>query len=217
MDRQVYENVKILWDYMHMNMPLQKADCIIGFGCYNEEIALRAAQLYHQGYSDLVVFTGGLGRNTKEMWDRPEAERFADVAIGAGVPAERILIENQSTNTAENIRFTRKLLEGRRIQSVIGIHKPFMERRLYAAMGVYWPQMPCIITSPQESIEEYIQLSTIQGMDEKRVIEVLVGDFQRIDVYARKGYQLPQQIPQHAWQAFDALVALGYTRELVRE
>jgi len=44
---------------------------------------------------------------------------------------------------------------------------------------------------------------------------VLVGDFQRIEVYARLGYQLPQQIPGQVRHAFDALVAMGYTRELV--
>ena len=215
MEPIVYDNVKVLWDYMHMDMPLTKADVIVGFGCYNEEIALRAAELYREGWADLVLFTGGLGRNTREMWTRSEAERFADVAMAAGVPADRILIENRSTNTAENILFTKKMLEGRNIRKMIGIHKPFMERRLYAAMGVYWPEMDCIITSPQESIEEYTALSVKAGMSEKRVIEVLVGDFQRIEVYADRGYQTRQEIPPEAWEAFRSLVSMGYTRELI--
>ena len=216
MEQIVYENVKVLWDYMHMHMDLKKADYIVGFGCYNEDIALRAAELYHQGWAPKVLFTGGLGRNTKEMWTRSEAERFADVARKAGVPDEDIRIENKSTNTAENILFTRAMLEGEGVKRIIGVHKPFMERRVYAAMGVYWPEMPCILTSPQVSIEEYVKLSVAQGLSEKRVIEILVGDFQRIDVYAEKGYQLPQQIPQQAWDAFHTLVNLGYTGELVK-
>ena len=91
-----------------------------------------------------------------------------------------------------------------------------MERRLHAALGVYWPEMDCCVTSPQVSIEEYIRLSTAQGLDEKRVIEVLVGDFQRIEVYARLGYQLPQEIPGEVNAAFEKMVELGYTRELVK-
>lgn len=218
MNETVYPHVKVLWDYMKLDMPLRKADCIVGFGCYNEEIALRAAELYHAGWAPKVLFTGGLGRNTKEMWTQSEAERFAAIAIAAGVPEADIILENRSTNTAENIRFTKAKLEelGMEVHHLIGIHKPFMERRLHAALGVYWPEMDFTLTSPQVSIEQYIRLSTAQGLDEKRVIEVLVGDFQRIDVYARLGYQLPQHIPQSVWQAFDALVALGYTRELVR-
>lgn len=217
MDQLTRRHVQTLWDYMHMDMTLEPSDLIVGFGCYNEDIALRAAQLYHDGYANRILFTGGLGRNTKQMWTEPEADRFARVAINAGVPPQDILIENQSTNTAENILFTRKMVQDLPIRRIIGIHKPFMERRLFAAMGVYWPEMDCIITSPQVSIEEYVHLSEAQGLDEKRVIEVLVGDFQRIDAYAKRGYQLPQHIPEQVWQAFDALVSMGYTHDLVAE
>lgn len=216
MDKITHSHVKVLWDYMHMNMPLEKADYIVGFGCYNEEIALRAAELYRDGWAPKVVFTGGLGRNTKNMWTQPEAERFSAIAQAQGVPAEDIFLETQSTNTGENILFTKKLLEGQPVRRIIGIHKPFMERRLYAAMKVYWPEMDCIITSPQEDMETYIRLSQAQGIGEKQVIEILVGDFQRMDVYAQKGYQIPQTIPDCAWNAFHALVELGYTAQLVR-
>ena len=71
------------------------------------------------------------------------------------------------------------------------------------------------MTSPQVTIREYIDLSEKQGIDEKRVIEILAGDFQRLQVYAEKGYQLPQQIPPDAWEAFEKLKALGYTGELI--
>lgn len=219
MDSAIYEYVKILWDYMRLDMPLNKADCMVGFGCYNEDIALRCAELYHAGYAPKVLFTGGLGRNTKEMWTVSEAERFAGIAVSAGVPEKDILIENRSTNSAENILFTRELLEKEQIpvHRILGVHKPFMERRVKAAMGVYWPEVAFTVTSPQVSIEEYIALSVEQGMEEKRVIEVLVGDFQRMEVYAKKGYQLPQEIPPHVTDAFKKMVALGYTRELVTE
>ena len=90
-----------------------------------------------------------------------------------------------------------------------------MERRLCSAMGVYWPEINAVYTSPLLELEEYITRTMAQGMSEKAVIEVLVGDFQRMDVYAKKGYQLPQEIPAACWQAFHALVELGYTGELV--
>ena len=216
MDQTVYENVSVLWDYMHMHMDLQKSDYIVGFGCYNEDIALRCADLWKEGWAPKILFTGGLGRNTAQMWTRSEAERFADVAIKAGVPESVIRIENKSTNTAENILFTRAMLEPEGVRQIIGVHKPFMERRVHAAMGVYWPEMKCILTSPQVTISQYVDLSAEQGIDEKRVIEILVGDFQRIDLYAKKGYQLPQIIPGEVWQAYEKLVDLGYTGELVK-
>lgn len=219
MEYIVYENLIKIWDYMHMNMEPEKADCIVGFGNYNDDIALRAAELYHQGYAPKVLFTGGLGRNTIDLWKETEADRFARVAMGAGVPKEDIIIENQATNTKDNILFTKAMFEklDMKVDSFIGVHKPFMERRIYAAMKVYWPDMKMIITSPQLTLEEYLANSTKTGLTEEKVIDVIVGDFQRIKVYAEKGYQIPQEIPGEVWDAYEKMVELGFTSELVRE
>ncbi len=218
MNQQVYTPLKTLWDYMKLDRKPEKADCIVGFGNYNEDIPLRAAELYHQGYGPKVLFTGGLGRNTRELWQESEASRFGKIALAAGVPAEDLILEDQATNTAENILLTRKRLEelGLPCKRILGVHKPFMERRIYAAWQVYWPEAELIITSPQVTLEAYIQNSVAAGLTEKGVIDVIVGDFQRIQVYARLGYQTPQEIPAEAWKAFETLTAMGYTGELVR-
>jgi uncharacterized SAM-binding protein YcdF (DUF218 family) len=211
--------LQVLWNYMRLNMCPQKADCIVGFGNYNEDIPLRAAELYHQGYAPKVLFTGGLGRNTRDLWQESEASRFGKIALKAGVPQEDLILEPEATNTAENILFTRKKLEelGLPCGKILGVHKPFMERRIYAAWQVYWPEAELVITSPQVGLEEYIRNSVAQGMTEQGVIDVIVGDFQRISVYARLGYQIPQEIPPQAEEAFRTLVALGCTGELVKE
>lgn len=217
MERLAYDNLKIIWEYMHMNMELCNVDCIIGFGNYNDDIALRAAELYKKGYSSKILFSGGLGRNTNDLWTRSEAERFADIAVGEGVPREDIIIENQSTNTAENIIFTQEKLASlnMNVTKILGVHQPFMERRIFAALKVYWPDIDAIITSPQLTINEYITNSVKQGLDEKTVIDVIVGDFQRIDVYAKRGYQIPQYIPGEVNEAFKVMVELGYTSQLI--
>lgn len=104
------EAIHILWDYMCLYQIPQKADCIIGFGCYNEDVARRAAQLYLAGYAPRVLFSGGLGRNTSAMWSRSEAEHFRDVALAEGVPESAILMENKSTNSGENLLFSKQVL-----------------------------------------------------------------------------------------------------------
>ena len=217
MESTVREPLQILWDYMKLNQPVEQADCIIGFGCINDHIALRCAELYHEGFAPKILFTGGLGRNTLGRWAEPEAERFARIAMEQGVPKEAILLENKSTNSAENILFTRAILEQEELAAgkLLCVHKPFMERRLYAAMKNYWPEANAAYTSPQLSLEEYIQVTTKQGMTEHGVIEVLVGDFQRMHIYAERGYQIPQIIPETAWDAFNKLVKLGFAGELV--
>ena len=213
----VYQELKVLWDYMRLDMEIQPADCIIGFGCINDTIPVRCAQLYRDGYAPKVLFTGGLGRQTPGRLSQSEAERFAAVAVKHGVPECAILLENRSTNSAENIRFTRDMLEeaGLAQGRLICVHKPFMTRRLYAAMGVYWPEADAMFTSPQITLEEYIRNSVDQGLTEQKAIDMIVGDFQRIEVYAQKGYQIPQEIPSRSWEAFHSLIKQGYTSELV--
>ena len=215
---QALEPLQVIWDFLCLKEAPRKADVIVGFGNFNEDIPRRAAELYLQGYAPKVLFTGGLGRNTVGLLPESEADRFARVAISCGVPDEAILREDKSTNTAENILFTRKLLEGLKIPHghILGVHQPFMERRVSAAMGVYWPDQSFSVTSPQVTIPEYLEAAKHQGITENASISVIVGDFQRMKLYADKGWQLPQEIPQAAWDAFDRLVELGYDKQLAK-
>ncbi len=208
----------ILWDYLCLHQAPEKADLILGFGCYDSQVARRAAQLYQAGYAPRILFTGGLGRNTNGLFSRSEAEVFAQVAMDCGVPREAILLETRSTNTKENIQFTRQLLQERNIphSRILGVHKPYMERRIQAAMGVYWPEQVFSVTSAQVTLEEAITLALAQGMTKKDTISTIVGDFQRIELYAQKGYQLPQYIPPVCWDAYRLLVELGYDAQLAK-
>ena len=212
------EPLQVIWDYLCLKQQPQKADCIVGFGNFNTDIARRAAQLYLEGVAPKILFTGGLGRNTEGLLPEPEAVRFAKVAMACGVPECDILLEDKSTNTKENIDFTRIMLaeQGIPTSHILGVHQPFMERRIVSAMGVYWPELNFSVTSPQVTIPEYLVRAKEQGISENASISVIVGDFQRMDLYAKKGYQLPQEIPKEAWEAFRTLVAMGYDKQLAK-
>ena len=212
------EPLQTVWDYLGMHQAPEKADVIVGFGNFNTNIARRAAELYLQRLAPVVLFTGGLGRNTEGLLPEPEAVRFARVALECGVPEMAILMEPDSTNTAENILFTRRMLEEKGIahDRILGVHQPFMERRITAAMGVYWPEQDFRVTSPQTSIADYLADAKRQGVTENAAVSVIVGDFQRMDLYAKKGYQSPQYIPPEAWDAFHRLVKMGYDKQLAK-
>ena len=216
--KEALEPLQVIWDYLCLHQAPQKADVIVGFGNFNEDIPRRAAELYLQGYAPKILFTGGLGRNTVGLLPESEAARFARVAMSCGVPEEAIIKEDKSTNTAENIHFTKALLEELNVpyDHILGVHQPFMERRINAAMGVYWPEQRFSVTSPQVTIPQYLEAAKAQGITENASISVIVGDFQRMKLYADKGWQLPQEIPDTAWEAFHRLVALGYDKQLAK-
>jgi uncharacterized SAM-binding protein YcdF (DUF218 family) len=213
MTPEILELAKTIWDYHHVHHTLIKSDCILTLGSHDTRVAERAASLYHEGWAPLLIFAGGLGRLTEGMWSEPEAELFARIAVEKGVPKEAILIENKSTNTGENILLVQELLKAKALNphSFIVVQKPYMERRSYATFAKNWPGKHFVVTSPQIIFEDY----PTAEIPLEQVINIMVGDLQRIKVYPEKGFQVYQEIPDSVWQAYERLVALGFNRQLI--
>lgn len=129
---QEEELIKKLWNYMKSNQKIEKSDCIIGLGCEDLNIAKVAVDLYFKEYANKIIFSGGLGKVTRNIWNEPEANKFAEYAIEQGVPKENIYIENKSTNTGDNFRFTKELIKQKKlnIQSCIVVCKPYAQKRV---------------------------------------------------------------------------------------
>jgi len=202
-------------EYLKMNHDLEKSDCILVLGSFDDRVAERGADLYLQKFAPLLIFSGGLVKFAKDNWGETEADRFVKIATKMDVPRKDILIENKSTNTGENIIFTHNLLKEKNInpESFIVVQKPYMERRAYATFKKHWPDKKVLITSPQLSFEEY----PTTGIDMKYIIETIVGDLQRVKLYPEKGFQIFQEIPGDVWDAYEQLVALGYDRRVIKE
>ncbi len=204
-----------IWDYHHMRHSLEKADCILVLGSHDLRVAERGADLYLQQWAPIIIFSGGLGNFTKGLWKESEADLFASAAMQMGVPKESILIENKSANTGENILFTQQLLAEKNMhpESFILVQKPYMERRSFATFKKHWPDKKLIVTSPQISFESYPN----KEINIERVINIMVGDLQRIKFYPDKGFQIPQEIPPDVWNAYEHLVAAGFNQHLMKE
>ena len=169
------------------------------------------------GFASIIIFSGGIahqGDLVETPWGKPEAEMFAERAIQLGVPKEKIIIENKAKNCGENVLFTGKILKEKNLDlnSVIAVQKPYMERRSYATFKKLWPDKKLAVTSPQISFEEYYN----DEIPLEKVINIMVGDLQRIKIYPEKGFQIFQEIPDEVWLAYEQLVGLGYDKHLVK-
>lgn len=206
-----------LWNYHGLRQPLVRADAILVLCSHDTAVADRAADLFLEGWAPLVIFSGGRGAITRTLWTEPEAERFARIAAGRGVPRDCMLLETASTNTGENVAFTRRLLAERGLDpaSFLVVQKPYMERRSFATFRKVWPEKAITVTSPQASFDDYLARYTNPGLNADDVISIMVGDLQRIRVYPERGFQIAQEIPPDVWRAFEDLVAAGYDRHLV--
>jgi len=203
-----------IWDYMRLNQTLAPADCILVFGSHDPRVAKYGAELFLRKLAPLILFSGKRGGLT-EKWRKTEAEKFAQIAIRAGVPRGKILIEKEATNSGENVLFTKRLLERRGLnpRRLIVVQKPYMERRTWATFKKMWPQKKIIVTSPPISFEDYPNRS----ISKKDVIAIMLSDLQKIALYPKKGFQIRQRIPRKVRNCYRQLVKLGYTEHLVCE
>lgn len=213
MNSAIQAAAQILWDYHRLNHTLAPADLIFVLGSHDLRVAEHAADLFHSGIAPRVVLSGGVGVRQVNAWSGTESEMFAEVMRQHGVPDEAMLLESRSTNTGENVRFTRELLDARciTVQSVIAVQKPYMERRTFATIRQQWPEIAVQVSSPPLDFEAYCD-SEIPTRD---IIEFMVGDLQRLIVYPSRGFMIPQDVPQTVREAFDRLVKAGYDKHLI--
>ena len=219
MDARIEALAETIWNYHLMRHEIAKADAILVLCSHDERVAERGAQLFLEGWAPLLIFSGGQGAITKTLWNEPEAERFARIAENLSVPRENILVEPNSTNTGENVKFTKRLLaeQGLNPHKFIVVQKPYMERRSYATFRKFWPEKELVVTSPQVSFRDYLSDYANRALSPADVVSIMVGDLQRIKVYPDRGYQIAQEIPDEVWGAFEGLVQAGYDKYLIHK
>lgn len=178
-------------------------------------MAEHAAQLWREGRFPLIVFTGANAPTTVEVFPRGEAAHYAERAQELGVPADAILTETQATNTGENFTLTRELLDGLGIRpaSATIISRPYQQGRAYATVRKLWPELDVVCSSHGQTFEDYVR--TIG--DAARVLNMLVGDTQRIWVYAKRGFAEFQPVDENTRSAYERLVGAGFTQRILQD
>ncbi|GII65631.1 hypothetical protein Skr01_57160 [Sphaerisporangium krabiense] len=212
--KDVWSDLEILWDYHDMHHELRESDIGIGLGSHDIGVALYAADLYKKGLYPRIVFSGANAPTTIERFPRGEAVQYREKAIELGVPGEAILIETKSTNTAENFQFTRELLSEQdiHVDSATLISRPYQQRRAYATCKKLWPELTVTCTSLPLPLPDYIEFIG----DANRVINMIVGDTQRIIELPQSGYAIPQEMPSEVHDAYERLIQAGYTSRLIK-
>ncbi|MEV0266753.1 YdcF family protein [Streptomyces sp. NPDC050617] len=208
-----WRQAQLIWDYHRMHHDLRPVDVAIGLGSHDLGVASRTAELYLAGLFPTLVFTGGNSPTTAEVFPRGEAVHFREHAIDLGVPAEAILLEPDATNTGQNITLAREVLAAAGItpSTVLLVSKPYMERRSFATAGKLWPDAEILCASEPLELDDYLK-----GIgDEKLVLDMLVGDLQRVIEYPKLGFAIEQEVPEDVRAGYESLVRDGFTGRLI--
>ena len=212
------ESARVIWAFHCLEQTASPGDVIIALGTNDLRVADYAADLYLRGFGSTLVCSGGVAHTGDLLatgWNQTEAAMYAEIAERRGVPRDRILLEPYSTNTSENLRFSRTLLEQTGIapRRIVIAVKPFMRRRAWATLQIVWPEIAASLASPQMTLDEYFTAE----LTPEKIINIIMGDLQRIWIYGGKGWSTPQEIPPDVDAAYRRLVELGFTRHLIPE
>ena len=87
-----------------------------------------------------------------------------------------------------------------------------MAKRALATGAKQWPEIRWSASAPPLAFEEY-------APDDAALIpeiQLMVGDLQRLRLYAEKGFQAPTPVPPLVWTAWQRLVDAGFDRYVIR-
>ena len=211
--QEQWRQAELIWDFHQMNHRARPCDVAIGLGSHDLGVAAHSAELYRSGLFPTLVFTGGNSPTTATVFPRGEAVHFREHALELGVPGSAILLEPEAANTGQNITLSREVLSAADLTptTVLLVSTPYMERRSFATARKLWPEVEVVCASEPLGLDDYVKSIG----DGKLVIDMLVGDLQRVLEYPKRGFSIEQDVSQQVLTAYESLIALGFDSYLI--
>jgi hypothetical protein len=192
------------FNYLSEVDPLPNAPCdaVIGFGTFDVTLASFCGELYAQRQARRIIFTGGFGAGTTDL-GLPEADAWREELRRTHplISGEHVITENRSTNTAENIEFTARLLLndhgplrfGHGLNTALIVASPSRLRRVKLTLRQLQPALKTYRARPRGNhFEHEFVLYGGKGLD---FIAHLIGELDRITNYPSRGWIVPEPLP----------------------
>ena len=182
-------NSRIIHDisnFVFVQDTLQKADIIFIPGSFYKKLAEEAALLWKAGYASLIVPSGrySIVRGKPfSMGDRQyqtECEFLSDILKTNGVEQNVILGEDKASFTQQNARYSKKLLEGKKIEikKAIICCKSFHARRCLMYYQFAFPDVEFIMY-PVTYCEDGIEITKDNWYQTEKGLDIVLGELRR--------------------------------------
>ena len=137
----------------------RKCDIIFLPGGSDPGVPEKAAELFHSGFSPLLLPSGGVGikngkfggvKNKKDIYNKDyqtECEFYSDVLLKNGVPGSAIIPEDKSRYTIQNAFFSRQIADERGIavRCAMICCKSFHDRRCLMLYQFAFPEAEILV------------------------------------------------------------------------
>lgn len=186
------KTIKTIEDFLMVKSDkIEKSPLIFAFGFPKKELAEEAARLYKKGFCKCILIAGKGSKNPDDSFDKPlkniaEADWHKEKLIKLGVPPEIILTENRSTNTLENVVFSKSIIKhrfGKIPRKIIVLCKVFHGQRCLMTLRKNLSGDTKYIMRPIENKDHAIK----NWWKNKRLRNHLLDEIRKIGEYALKG------------------------------
>lgn len=178
------DNYAKITEYIFLPSRYRQTDLIFIFGTrHTEKIVAKVKSLYSKGLTNYVLVTGGINKITGEN----EAECLAKALTRAKIPKSKILIENKSTNSLENVLYAKEILIKNKllhqIKSITVISKNYHIRRALMTLKKHFPK----------GIEFYLNSISVFNINKNNWLKselgkkYVLGEYTKIQEYLAKG------------------------------
>ncbi|MBM4141200.1 MAG: YdcF family protein [Nitrospira sp.] len=112
--------------YLYYKDELKPADVIVILSGEKTERVEYGVKLFKEGWArkDRIIFSGG-----PVVWKYTWASLMKEQALHLGVPDKAILLEEKSSSTEENARYTKEILDKHGYKTCILVTSPYHSKR----------------------------------------------------------------------------------------
>jgi uncharacterized SAM-binding protein YcdF (DUF218 family) len=162
------------------------SDLLFVFGSSNEQWQ-QVASLFAQRFAPVVLVTGKAGEDYYAT-GKPQAHRICESLVKLGVPQRAILVEDESSNTLENVRFGKEVLRRDQLapSSILFVCKSHHAGRAWRTLALSFPNVALRCATYDASYSNV----AVQQKDwwQHEVSRGRVyGEYMRIQLYAGRG------------------------------
>jgi uncharacterized SAM-binding protein YcdF (DUF218 family) len=180
-------NTQEITDYIFLKDDNLKGDLAFVFGTWDiwQESVEKAAELYKAGSVPKILVSSGANPVTGVI----EGDLIARDLEKLGIPKEDILIENKSTNTLENVLFSKDVIEKslglENIHTIIAVVKNYHARRALMTLERHMPHSIKVHTANYVSSKYPMTRDTWHTNAEWS--KIVTSEVEKIKAYLAKG------------------------------
>lgn len=177
-------DIEQISNYIFVPTVSEKADFAFIFGTRQYQGAVQLAyDLYKRNMVSKILVSGGVNRVSGENEALVIFQKLSSLGVNEG----DIIVEDRSTNTLENVLFSRQVIEEnigfKNIQTIIAVVKNYHSRRALMTLTKHFPKHIKFISADYE----VYNFNKNNWSESEQGKEKVFGEYEKIQKYLAKG------------------------------